>query len=222
MSRQELTATLMTAIQTALADPITADLHQLLQEFEQVLGTLPQTTQLQVAGEIFAQLAELCAARATHLLEAWEARHNPDQSEPVLTAAMLQEVLRQSMSLNLTGLLEDPDRQRCSIQTLVPIESKVGEVEKAELLDFLDAVEAAEAKAEALHVAHDEDVSLWAATISQWLATHTGQTISLLELQRALQMPLVTVWLTLLLGGYGIEQRGEFYQTETVWVQANR
>jgi hypothetical protein len=40
----------------------------------------------------------------------------------------------------------------------------------------------------------------------------------LLELQRAVELPLVQVWLALLLNGFEIEQRGEFYETEQVWI----
>jgi hypothetical protein len=41
-----------------------------------------------------------------------------------------------------------------------------------------------------------------------------------LELQKAIGMPLVQMWLALLLSGYGVEQRGEFYEVETIWVEA--
>jgi hypothetical protein len=40
----------------------------------------------------------------------------------------------------------------------------------------------------------------------------------LVELQRRLKMPLMQVWLAVLLGGYEVEQRGGFYQRETIWV----
>ena len=42
--------------------------------------------------------------------------------------------------------------------------------------------------------------------------------ITLPELQQALGLPLVEIWLGLLLGGYDMEQRGEFYDTETIAV----
>ena len=44
------------------------------------------------------------------------------------------------------------------------------------------------------------------------------QSVSLLELQRSVEMPLVQVWLALLLNGFEIEQRGDFYDTEQVWI----
>ena len=38
------------------------------------------------------------------------------------------------------------------------------------------------------------------------------------ELQQQLQMPLIELWIAALLGGFSLEQRGEFYETAEVWV----
>jgi hypothetical protein len=69
----------------------------------------------------------------------------------------------------------------------------------------------------ALDTAHDENVYEWGAAISIRL-DRWEQSVSLLELQRSVEMPLVQVWLGLLLNGFEIEQRGEFYDTEQVWI----
>ncbi|OYD86508.1 hypothetical protein CDG77_34790, partial [Nostoc sp. 'Peltigera membranacea cyanobiont' 213] len=45
--------------------------------------------------------------------------------------------------------------------------------------------------------------------------------ISLVKLQRVLQMPMVEVWLGLLLGGFTLEQRGDFYHNQNVWVKSS-
>jgi hypothetical protein len=55
------------------------------------------------------------------------------------------------------------------------------------------------------------------AAIATWLNQHDGA-VPLLKLQQSLSMPLVHVWLGLLLNGFVLEQRGEFYQTKHVWV----
>ena len=44
----------------------------------------------------------------------------------------------------------------------------------------------------------------------------------LVDLQQQLQMPLIEVWIAALLGGFRIEQRGSFYQTQEVWVSRCR
>jgi hypothetical protein len=69
----------------------------------------------------------------------------------------------------------------------------------------------------ALDAAHTENISEWGAAISVRLE-EWGQPVSLLELQRSVELPLVQVWLGLLLNGFAIEQRGEFYETEQVWI----
>jgi hypothetical protein len=64
-------------------------------------------------------------------------------------------------------------------------------------------------------------VSEWGATIlarlDDW-EQPKQHSVSLLELQRSVEMPLVQVWLGLLLNEFTIEQRGEFYETEQVWI----
>ncbi|WP_375490895.1 hypothetical protein [uncultured Nostoc sp.] len=35
------------------------------------------------------------------------------------------------------------------------------------------------------------------------------------------KMPIVEVWLGLLLGGFTLEQRGNFYQNQNVWVKSS-
>lgn len=70
----------------------------------------------------------------------------------------------------------------------------------------------------ALSLAHDEDVSTWNQTIARWMIEQRISTIPLMQLQRSVEMPLVQLWLALLLGGYEIEQRGEFYDAQQIWV----
>jgi hypothetical protein len=45
-----------------------------------------------------------------------------------------------------------------------------------------------------------------------------GEAVPLVELQQAIGIPLIQIWLALLLIGYGVEQRGEFYEKGTIWV----
>jgi hypothetical protein len=78
----------------------------------------------------------------------------------------------------------------------------------------------AEAFEAAISVAHGEDVSAWVRAIAQVLQQEESREMSLMEVQERSGMPWVTMWLGVLLGGYGLEQRGEFYQRETIWVEA--
>lgn len=56
--------------------------------------------------------------------------------------------------------------------------------------------------------------------IAQWMQQYSQvSTVSLLKLQQALGMPIVEMWLGLLLGGFELEQRGDFYATaEGIWL----
>jgi hypothetical protein len=40
----------------------------------------------------------------------------------------------------------------------------------------------------------------------------------LLDLQMALKLTIVEIWLGLLLGDFKLEQRGEFYNSTEIWI----
>jgi hypothetical protein len=217
MSEIQTTKALTQAIALALAEPDRANLHQFLEEFEQALTTVPPPAQLQVAATMLYQLVDLYVARADRLLDDWEERHNPPTlEEPILTAEMLQEVLRHSMTLNLEEVLEVIAPQQRHTQSS---DSLVEEVEKTNLLEFLEAIDEEQNKQQALQVAHNEDVSAWVTAIHEALSDFARRDIpkvSMLDVQRSLNLPLIEVWLGLLLGGFVLEQ-GEFYSNQ-VWI----
>lgn len=43
----------------------------------------------------------------------------------------------------------------------------------------------------------------------------------LLGVRQHLQMPLVEVWIAVLLGGFVLEQRGEFYEVGAIWLSGS-
>jgi hypothetical protein len=217
MSEIQTTKALTQAIALALAEPDRANLHQFLEEFERALTTVPPPAQLQVAATMLYQLVDLYVARADRLLDDWEERHNPPTlEEPILTAEMLQEVLRHSMTLNLEEVLEVIEPQQRHTQ---PSDSLVEEMEKTNLLEFLDAIDEEQSKQQALQVAHNEDVSAWVTAIHEALSDSARRDIpkvSMLDVQRSLNLPLIEIWLGLLLGGFVLEQ-GDFYSNQ-VWI----
>jgi len=114
---------------------------------------------------------------------------------------------------------KSPERQEISEGNSV-----VGELDQVALLQSLDEqmhqepnLTEGEIFNRALALAHDEDVSAWATTIAQWMK-QSSYPVPLLQLQQSIQMPLIQVWLALLLGGYKIEQKGEFYDLDGIWV----
>ena len=70
----------------------------------------------------------------------------------------------------------------------------------------------------ALAVAHQENPSAWVERVAAWMQTTSSDAVSLPDLQRSLNMPLIELWLALLLGGYRLEARGGFYETEQIWI----
>lgn len=189
------------AIQTAIARPEQANLDELWEALQQVLTDQPDDVTLKIAGEAIAQFAEVLSAKAEAWIAAWEAAHNPpDATEPILTAEMLASVLRQSMSLNLEGLVENFSRSPRSPEEAV--ESLIGAVEKDLLLAMVDDLDA---KEQALAVAHAEDVSQWATAISYYLKQQSRDRVSLSELQQSLSLSFVEIWLGVLLGGFRLQ-----------------
>lgn len=101
----------------------------------------------------------------------------------------------------------------------------IGELNQAALLQALDeqmnqypGLTEAEAFNQTMEIAHDEDVSSWVGAINQCLQKRQISTISLVSLQQLMGVPLVQLWLALLLGEYVMEQHGEFYDVEQVWI----
>jgi len=206
-------------LEAAIAQPESANLAQLWREVEQILARMERDEKLRAAGEAIAQLAEIHFVRAQWMLNHWEEQWGDQptfEEEPVITDEMLSSFLRQTMSLNLEGIMEAFVQTRTRRE---PEDSIAGEVEKQAVLDWLEQEE----KEQALSVAHDENVSEWVQRIRIWLETHYldarfSQLARDLQYQDA-HMNRVAVWLGLLLGGFVLEQdEGNFYAKD-FWIR---
>jgi hypothetical protein len=227
---RQLELDLWQSLEAATRYPETANLQRLCDALEGAIAHHPVQEQLQVAGEMLRQISEVYAARAEWMMSGWEHQHNPQ--EPIVDLEGYAELFAQSLSLDLGDLFEEPeavmypsDRQgRSGAAGTV-----VGLLDKEALLAELDQrleehpeMTEAEAFEAAISVAHGEDVSAWVGAIAQVLQQEESRKMSLMEVQARSKMPLVTMWLGVLLGGYTMEQRGEFYQRETIWVEGVR
>ena len=132
----------------------------------------------------------------------------------------LQGLTRQTQELDFSDLV-----QRSYQTGDRPNEDKTGEdsvagdVAKLSVLDMIDALEDADLKSQALAVSHAENVSDWVKALAEQQAESPQR---LVDIQQQLQMPLIEVWIAALLGGFPLEQRGSFYQTQEVWVSRCR
>ncbi len=215
---RQLELNLEVAFDEASEVPEEADLLSLWAQFEGELAGLPQREHLRVAGDILVKLAELCETKSNVLWEDWQDAHNAEG--PVMGEGWLQGVTRQTQELDFSELV-----QRSYRSGDLPNENKAdedsiaGNVEKLSVLDMIDALEDDDLKSQALAVSHAENVSDWVKALADKQSESPQR---LVELQQQLQMPLIEVWIAALLGGFSLEQRGSFYQTQEVWVSGCR
>jgi hypothetical protein len=225
MEVQQLELDLWQSLEKASRFPETADLRSLCDALEQTLADQSLAEQLAVAGDVLVQLSEVHAARANLLISGWERRHNP--TEPLVNLEECVDLFVQSLTLDVSDLFEEPEpiqypanRKKTSSQEEGSI---IGEVDKNALLDWVDQMAAAqpldelEMTEQIRDLAHGENVEEWSKAIAHYLQ-HFGSTICLPDLQQALGMPIVELWLGLLMGGHSLSQQGEFYDSQTLWV----
>lgn len=206
-------------VQNAAVSPLAADLKRLLAMLEPLLAHRSKEEQLRLAGEAIAQLVEIHQKRSELFLGDWQEGHN--EAGPVFSDEVLAGLVQKTMFLDISELIRKPavGRKRKPPANPQPDDSVVGVVAKEKLLAFVEAKDKEAAKQEALAVAHEEDVSAWAAEITEWMSQNVLESVRLLELQQALNKPLVQIWLTLLLSGHHLEQKGEFYEPASIWLK---
>lgn len=202
------------AFEDAADMPEEANILELWQQFEVVMDELSWREQLRMGGEVLAQLAEICEAKSEVLWEDWQDANNSDG--PVMDGDWLRGLTRQTQEIDFSELVQRSGNRLATGQDdVADDDSVVSEVDKEAVLALVDELTLEEAKEKALEVSHSEDVSAWVAAIS---AKRKSAPQRLIELQQQLQMQLVEVWLAALLGGFCLEQRGEFYEMDQVWI----
>ncbi|GAP99886.1 hypothetical protein NIES2104_64520 [Leptolyngbya sp. NIES-2104] len=218
---RQLQLPLWKVLEEAAQSPETAELDQLWREVEASIVDLECAGQLQVAGEAISQITAVFAARSQRAFE--EILATASQDGPIMSEAAFDQYVRQTMQIEFDEYIEPLDRLPRKSISISENESQsiVAEVEPARLIEALhevmQVVDPEVAYEQALALAHEEDVSQWGAAIQAWLSQR-DQAVPLVRLQRSIKMPLVQVWLALLLNGFAIQQRGEFYDLEQVWI----
>lgn len=218
------------AIAGALETPESAELKLFCERLEGLIAGQPPALQLQLAGTILLQLCELYAARFDRSISNWESQHQP--LEPVVSLESCVDLFVQSLSLNLSELFEPEMPVQYPAHRQPASGSTAAEVDRASLLLLAQVAEPAceadlnrELSEQIQRLAHDENVEQWSARIRSCLlasdqaADHPPE-YRFLDLQQQLQMPFIELWLGLLLGGYSLEQRGDFYSGDSIWVKA--
>ena len=215
-SVRQLELNLEFALEEAAAMPESVDVVGLWQQFEDELAGLEQRDRLRVAGDILVQLAGLCETKADVLWEDWQDAHNADG--PIMGGDWLQGVTRQTQELDFSHLVQRSYQTHPNADK-ADEDSVAGDVDKLSVLDMLDALDDTDLESQALAVSHAENVSDWVKALADQQQEGPQR---LVDIQQQLQMPMVEVWIAALLGGFPMEQRGSFYQTQEVWVSRCR
>ncbi len=185
------------------------------------IAPLEKNQQLQVAAEAISQIVEICVSRANGILDSLEVTDS--SNGPVSGDDFLSGLMRQSMSLDLSDLMEDlfpAEDSQVNISGgshVTPIDKKVAKAIARQARKL--------AKKDLLELAGSENIELWQQAIAFWMQQRQGHKVSLWQLQQALGMPLVEVWLGLLHSQeqYQWEGHGEFYyDAKDIWLKPAR
>ena len=193
-------------LKTALTQPESADMKLFWHSLDQAIaqartqGFAHQDTngQLLVAGDAIAQIVEVYVKRAKGILDSLEVMDNSEG--PVLDEDFLSGLMRQSMTLDLSDLMEEFAFDEVE-SSPVSTGSVVSIIDRKEAREIARKARAAMRKA-LKELAEKENIPKWQSAIAQarpvtgfalWIEQHQGEKVSLLQLQQALGMPLVEV-----------------------------
>ena len=228
MEIEQLEIDLWQSLETARQFPETLDVRSLCDALEQVVKGQPIAQQLEIASTALAQLSEVYADRAEKWMADWQQRHDPQ--DPLVALEQCVDLFVQSLHLEVSDLFEPQDPTHYPTERRSPKKQAaqgtiVGTLDQEALLQALDqqmsqhpGMTETEAFNTAISVAHSEDIATWSEAINQFFATNTSSIVCLTQLQQSLNLPIVAVWLGLLLGNYVLEQRGEFYDVQSIVV----
>ena len=210
---QQLELVLESQIEDGFKDLEEVNLPGLVRQFDQVLSQLPPTEQLRVGGLYLERLSQLYRERAMLLLDDWEEEYNTQG--PRFDDALLEGLIRETQYVDVSEFVKPSARVR-SPKVTGPIDEEDSVFVE---LDAEQAVALAEEDWEAsgVDLSHAENVSDWVAQIAAWFEQEPGA-LRLVELHQRLQMPFVELCLGALLGGFGLEQRGPFYELGSIWI----
>ncbi len=204
-------------LKTALKEPESADLQLLWHSLEDVIALSDSNEQLLVAGDAIAQIVEVYVKRANGILDSLEVTDNSEG--PVLDEDFLSGLMRQSMTVDLSDLMEEFAFDEVE-SSPVSFGSQVALIDRKEARAIARQEQARMRKA-LRELAEKENIPKWQQAIASWIEQHCGEKVSLLQLQQALGMPLIEVWLGLLHSPtpYQWDGTGDFYrEARDFWI----
>ena len=193
------------------------ELRDLLGQFEPSLEGLDREEKLKMAGDGLMAMAEGLQQKAEAMYDDWCDRHNDEGSIP--DDDFLAGLVQETMFLDMSGVARSPKGRRKMEPDDLEIDSSVTEMDKEELLRLLAAAEVdvdPEPPMSIEQLEYDESVSDWIVLVRSWIeSTGLGQ-VELMEVIQGTAMSPVMVWLAVLLGGFRLEKRGDFYRGDVI------
>ena len=196
------------AIATAETQDLTHSVcKRLWLHVERLLAPLPSEEKLYFAGVAIERIATAIAQRADWLLGIEELASEGELQEYLgLPSVMVldQFVGNNGPTLNFNSWIDE---------SLMPTPSERHSIVRGK--PQRDEISSQKVKSDLLAQTKERQFGETQQAIASFFNQHRA-VITLPELQQALRLPLVELWLGLLLGGYEMEQRGEFYDTKTI------
>jgi hypothetical protein len=219
MKVKQLELDLWDVISSARQTPEDANLPMVFKLLDLTLVDLDTRSQLRIAGEAVCQIADLFCDRSNFLIE--ELHSRAVNGEPNMADDVFDRYVRQSIVVDFEQFIEPLQ----SLPRKIPEPTKhgnsmVGAIDKEVLIQALEEESLLSLEEEferAISTAHAEDISAWVEVIAQCI-TDNSYPIRLMDLQKAVQLPIIETWLGLLLGDFNLEQRGEFYDSSGIWI----
>ena len=219
MKVKQLELDLWDVLSTARQTPEDANLPMVFKLLDLTLVDLDTRSQLRIAGEAVCKITDLFCDRSSFLFE--ELHSRTANGEPIMADDAFDRYVRQSMVVDFEQFIEPlPSLTRKTPEQAKNGNSIFGEIDKEVLIQALEQESLLSVEEEferAISTAHAENVSGWIEAISQCI-TNNSHPICLKDLQKTLKLPIVEIWLGLLLGDFKLEQRGNFYDSNEIWI----
>ncbi len=219
MQVKQLELNLWEAIASASQSPEDANLPMVLKLLDLTLVDLDTRAQLRVAGDAVGQITDLFCDRSNLCFEQLQTRAN--LGEPVMSDHAFDRHVRQSVVVDFEQFIQRLEAlPRKSPEKVKDGNSVVSAVDKEILLQVLEQEHLLSLEEEldlALSIAHTEDVSAWIEAITVCLKNNSSP-LRLMDLKKALKLPVIEIWLGLLLGNFKLEQQGYFYDSSEIWI----
>ncbi|MEA5480550.1 hypothetical protein VB774_23185 [Pseudanabaena galeata UHCC 0370] len=219
MPVKQLELDLWDVLSIARQTPEDANLSMVFELLNLTLVDLDTRSQLRIAGEAVCQIADLFCDRSSFLFE--ELHSRTANGEPIMADDAFDRYVRQSMVVDFDQFIEPlQSLPRKILEQTKHGNSIVGTIDKEVLIQALEQESLLSVEEEferAISTAHAEDVSSWIEAIAHCIASNFSP-MCLIDLQAALPLPVVEIWLGLLLGDFKLEQRGSFYDSNKIWI----